>query len=73
MNITDPKTALQQLVSKRNGILIRLGDSSVLEEEKVRARIRLEETEKGIKEIRDEEARRQDRRIRGFLKVDALS
>ncbi len=72
MDITDPKTALQKLVSKRNGILIRLGDSSVLEEEKVRARKRLEETEHKIRTGQDEEAQREQRRARGFFKVDAF-
>lgn len=72
MDFTDPKTPLQKLVSKRRGILLRLGDPSVPEEEKGRARMRLEETDRGIKEIQDEEVRRQQRRTRGFLKVDAF-
>ena len=59
MDFTNPKTPLQRLVSKRNGILVRLRDPAVVEEEKSRARIRLEETEQSIKEIQDETVRRQ--------------
>ena len=72
MDFTDPKTTLEKLLSKKRGILVRLGDPTVSEEEKGRARTRLKETEGGIKKIQDEAAQRQQRRACGLFKVDSF-
>ena len=53
-----PKTPLQQLLAKERGILDRLQDPDVSEEEKVRARARLEETQQAITRERNEASSR---------------
>ncbi|MDO8655594.1 MAG: hypothetical protein Q7R48_04285 [bacterium] len=54
----DPKTDLQKLLAKERGILDRLQDPDVSEEEKARARVRLEETQQAIIRERNEASSR---------------
>ena len=54
----DPKTDLQKLLAKERGILDRLQDPDVSEEEKTRARARLEETQQAIIRERNEASSR---------------